>query len=489
MKVTADTTIHDLIEAYPHLLDWLVAYNDHFDNLRNPVLFNTMARVAELETAASMAGVSVETFIDDIRTEIARHTIAAEETAGLVAPAETDDAVRAERQEALKAIIRKLHDGAPVEQVKAEFEALATGIDSAEIARMEAALIAEGLPVSEVQRLCDVHVTVFKDALDDGTLASVAEGHPIDAYRSENQVASELSAELRVALGELTQASGASAVADALTRAGDLLERLAQIAVHYTRKENQLFPVLETHGVEGPTKVMWGLDDDIRARIKTDRALVAHGDLAALALSLPETLTMLDDMIYKEEKILFPTALQVITEEEWARIAAGDPEIGYAWVEGPAGDAARAAAATAAPSLGEPTELLLPLVTGALSVEQLNLMLTALPFDVSFVDENDRVRFYSEGERVFPRSPGAIGREVRNCHPPKSLEKVEQILAAFKAGEKDVAEFWIEMGPRFIHIRYFAMRDATGAYRGCLEVVQDASHVRALEGQRRIVDW
>ena len=246
--------------------------------------------------------------------------------------------------------------------------------------------------------------------------------------------------------------------------------------------------MLETHGVEGPTKVMWALDDDIRGRLKTARSLLAAGDASSLAATLPETLTMIDDMVYKEEKILFPTSLDVVTADEWATIAAGDAEIGYAWIEGPAGEAPVAVAA-AAEAAGEGGEMLLPLPTGALTLGQLDLLFRALPFDVTYVDENDRVRFYSEGERVFPRSPGAIGREVRNCHPPKSLHKVEEILAAFKAGEKDVAEFWIEMGPKFVHIRYFALRDEDGAYRGCLEVVHDATHVRSLEGNRRIVDW
>jgi len=267
------------------------------------------------------------------------------------------------------------------------------------------------------------------------------------------------------------------------SRAG--LERLSEIDVHYLRKENQLFPMLEEHGIVGPTKVMWSLDDDIRARIKADRSHAERGDVATLRRSLPETLTMIEDMVYKEEKILFPTALDSLTAEEWQRISDGDHDIGYAWVDGPSGERAREAAAFR-PESGE---LLLPLTTGALTPEQVDLLLRALPFDVTYVDADDRVRYYSEGERVFPRSPAAIGREVRNCHPPKSLHKVEEILAEFKAGTKDVAEFWIEPGPKFIHIRYFAMRDAEGAYRGCLEVVQDATNVRSLEGQRRIVDW
>ena len=490
MKVTATTTIHALVDAYPYMLDWLVSYDQHFQALKNPALFETMARAAKVESAAQMAGVRTEKLLDDIRTEIARREILAEETAGAPA-ASVDPSVAAARQEALKGIIRKLHDGMSADQVKAEFDELIADVDSSEIARMEQTLIAEGMPVADVQRLCDVHVSVFKESLDEKPSAQVATGHPLDSYTRENAVATRLVADLNLALGELATATNEPGRASALARISAKLSELSAIDTHYTRKENQLFPVLEKHGVEGPTKVMWGLDDDIRGRLKTARSLVEAGDAVSIAGTLPETLTMIDDMVYKEEKILFPAALDVVTDDEWATIAAGDAEIGYAWIEGPDGEApvGVASAPQNAAALAEGGEMLLPLPTGALTLAQLDLLFRALPFDVTYVDENDRVRFYSEGERVFPRSPGAIGREVRNCHPPASLHKVEEILAAFKAAEKDVAEFWIEMGPKFIHIRYFALRDENGAYKGCLEVVHDATHVRSLSGNRRIVDW
>jgi DUF438 domain-containing protein len=490
MPITAATTIHGLVEEFPYLKDWLIAYNSHFESLRNPVLFNTMARTATLGIAATMAGVPEDTLLDDIRMAVAQHQIVAEEAAtgaaGAMATAPLDADESARRAQKLKEIIKRLHDGASVADVKAEFDALAQGVDSVEIARMEQALIAEGMPVEEVQRLYDVHVSVFKDTLDVAPETSVASDHPVDAYRRENEVATKLVADLNLALSELSTARSVDERAVVLTGISAKLEELTQIDTHYARKENQLFPVLEAHDVVGPTKVMWGLDDDIRGRIKSARAVAAAGDTASLIATLPETLTMIDDMVYKEEKILFPTALGVVADEEWATISAGDAEIGYAWVEGPAGETARAAAAEPVSDGGD---LLLPLPTGALSLAELDLLFRALPFDVTYVDENDRVRFYSEGERVFPRSPGAIGREVRNCHPPKSLDKVEQILAEFKAGTKDEAEFWIEMGPKFVHIRYFALRDSDGTYKGCLEVVHDATHVRALSGNRRIVDW
>lgn len=481
MTVTPDTKIHDLLTEYPYLKDWLMSYRPAFEKLGNPVVYNTVGRVATIEAAARMADMRADELADAIREQIAIRSIATEEASG-IAPRLTDTE-RARRQEVLKELIRELHDGASVESVKSRFDELVRDIDAAEVAMMEQSLISEGMPVSEVQRLCDVHVTVFKESLDEAPCPTVPESHSLDAYIRENKVASELVSQLREHHAKLP---GDRWVLEALA---EDLEMLGDISVHYRRKENQLFPVLERHGVEGPTKVMWALDDEIVAMIKNDIRLAREGDADSLAMSLPRTLDAVDDMVYKEEKILFPTALQVVTEAEWERMAAGDADIGYAWIEGedrrePVTPAAQEVAAASAGGGSA-----LPLTTGALTREQIDLLLNALPFDMSFADENDRVRFYTEGERIFPRSPEVIGREVRNCHPPRSLHKVEEILAAFKAGERDAAEFWIEMGAQFVHIRYFAMRNEAGEYKGCLEVVQDVTGIRKLEGERRLVQW
>ncbi len=491
MTVGLGTKVHELLESHPYLKEWLADYAPEFEKLKNPVLYRTVGRVATLEAAAAMAGVAPERFLDDVRTEIAKRAIAAEEAGAPAVPEEAPErADRAERQEALKAIIRRLHDGASVEDVKADFDALVAEVDPAEIAAMEQALIAEGMPVEEVQRLCDVHVSVFKDALESEEEPPVPAGHPIEAYRRENQAAAEILYAVRCALDALGADDAAAREAAVRDLAAEL-GRLSDIAIHYTRKENQLFPALERHGIEGPTKVMWGLDDGIRERLAAARRMAEASDAAGLSANLPETLRMVEDMIYKEEKILFPTALEAIAADEWAEMAAGDAEIGYAWIEVPpeAAGAAHGVASSTQGAAAEATGTSIPLPTGALSADQLDALFRRLPFDLTFVDEDDRVRFYTEGERVFPRSPAVVGREVRNCHPPKSVDKVERILEAFKAGKEDVAEFWIELGGRFVHIRYLALRDAYGAYRGCLEVVQDATRVRSLEGERRLLDW
>ncbi len=482
MKIDRESKVHDLIDEYPYLREWLESRAPEFEKLSNPVVYNTIGRVATLEAAAKMADLDPDSLVEEVKTEIARASIIAEELAAS-ATFTLDEDERTRRQAVLKDLIRDLHEGASVDDVKERFDLLVSDIDAAEIAAMEQALIAEGMPVEEVQRLCDVHVTVFRESLDEEEGVEADEGHPLHMYLRENEIAGEIVEELREDLQELVDGEE-----EAREDIAEELANLALIATHFHRKENQLFPALEAHGVEGPTKVMWSLDDDIIAMIKNDRALLETGDVQMFAASLEKTLTAITDMIYKEEKILFPTALQVVTDEEWERMAAGDAEIGYSWLEGEGiSHVAPLPAPMEQQAAGQ--ALVLPLVTGGLTVEQINLMLGVLPFDISFVDENDRVRFYSEGERVFPRSPGVIGREVRNCHPPKSLDKVEQIISEFKAGTKSTADFWIQMGERFVFIRYFAMRDTDGSYRGCLEVVQDATRVRSLEGQRRIVEW
>ena len=389
----------------------------------------------------------------------------------------------------LKGIIRELHDGAPVEQVKARFDELVRDIDSAEIAQMEQALIAEGMPVEDVQRLCDVHVTVFKESLDTQGDRPGRRGPPRRRIPPGERGRRRDRERLRCSLEALAARTRTSA--RAATRLDEDPPRTSsgspQIDVHYLRKENQLFPVLEEHGIVGPTKVMWSLDDDIRARIKADRSHAERGDVATLTRSLPETLTMVEDMVYKEEKILFPTALDSLTAEEWERIAAGDAEIGYAWVEGPSGERAREAAAAFKPEAGE---LLLPLTTGALTPQQIDLLLRALPFDVT-LRRCRRPGALLLGRRArlpsLPRCDRPRGPQLPPAEEPAQGRADPRRVQGGHQGCRRVLDR--DRGPRFIHIRYFAMRDADGVYQGCLEVVQDATHVRSLEGQRRIVDW
>jgi DUF438 domain-containing protein len=388
------------------------------------------------------------------------------------------------KKEILKDIIRDLHRGGDVEALKKRFAALVHDVSGAEIGAMEQELIAEGLPEEEIRKLCDVHVKVFEESLSAQPVTAAATGHPLRALADENRALEKLVAETRAVLEHVRNEPEHRDWAADRARLAALTGSLAEIEKHYLKKENQLFPRLEEKGVSGPSKVMWAVHDDIRAHLKEFRKVVDMGDAALVLNAGAWVLQEIADMIGKEEKVLFPMCLEMFTDADWARVKKGEEEIGYAWIA-PAPAWGAAAAAPEAPATGAGFVL----DTGVLTAEQIDLMLTRLPVDISFVDENDTVRYYSAtADRIFPRTPGVIGRKVQNCHPPKSLDVVERILGDFRSGERDEAEFWIESRGRFIHIRYFAMRDRRGAYRGALEVTQDVTAIRALRGEKRLLD-
>jgi len=374
-----------------------------------------------------------------------------------------------QRKEALKRMIRQLHEGKTVEEVKGEFAALLKEVSATEIAEIEQSLIAEGLPEMEIKRLCDVHTAVFAEALESAAQPTARPGHPLDLFRAENAAAAQTLDALEAAIrtAQWDQARGL------------LRELRGGLETHYRRKENILFSYLEKHGFTGPSSVMWAIHDDIRAGWKKlDALLTDLPDAMAVAETLGPLAEAIRQMFYKEENILYPTALQMLTPEEWDAIRTQEGEVG---------EYARPAEA-AAPAVPQ-VEGLIPLQVGALTAQQIALMLTHLPVDITFVDENDEVRFFSATpERIFERTPAIIGRKVQKCHPPASVHRVQRILDDFRAGKRDVAEFWIQMQSKFIHIRYFALRDERGKYLGTLEVTQDVTGIRALEGERRLLD-
>jgi DUF438 domain-containing protein len=398
---------------------------------------------------------------------------------------------RQERIAMLGHIIAELHEGGDLATARQHFAQAVGDVDAGEIAAMEEEMIRGGLPVAEVQRLCDVHVGTFKDALDKKTELAPPAGHPVHTYMADNRILTKLAEQLSEAARKLAAEPALASELFPVLRAA--LAGYDGLDNHYKRKENQLFPLLERHGVTGPSQVMWGVHDQIRAQWKKARAAAEAGEVPALVEALPALGRGVIEMVYKEEKILFPMAMDKLTAEEWDEEKRGEAELGYLLakpaiplkVAFPKVPPAAPAPVAAASSAG-----LLDLGTGALSPQVVDLLFRHLPLDLSFVDENDVVRYYSEcKDRIFPRTPAAIGRTVQNCHPPKSVATVNRILESFRAGSKDVAEFWMNLGGRFIHIRYFAVRDSANAYRGCLEVVQDLTALRALEGERRLLDW
>lgn len=400
---------------------------------------------------------------------------------------------REHRKQVLKEIILELHAGKPVHEVKAKFDATVGGLDAGELSLIEQSLINEGLPIEEVQRLCDVHSAVFKDVLDKNQSVEAIPGHPIHTFMSENRAIEKLiQEEIKPLLAEIRTSgpAGDPALVGSLV---DKLNLLWDVEKHYSRKENLLFPYLEHYGITAPPKVMWGVDDEIRSALKElkKRAVDYQGGKQDLLAAADDLLERITEMIFKEEKILFPMALETLTEAEWYRILRDSDEIGFCLVE-PSGEWK-----PARESVMDDTELLdsnrtkgaIRFSTGVLTSGELELIFRHLPVDITFVDKNDVVKYFSATkDRIFARTRTIIGRKVENCHPPASVHIVEKLVNEFKAGTKDEEAFWIHLGGKYVHIRYFAVRNDAGEYLGTLEVTQDIGPLQAITGEKRIMD-
>ena len=384
------------------------------------------------------------------------------------------------RQKALADMIAQLHNGKQVDEVKEQFEAVFGGVSADEIAMAEQALIANGLPVEEVQRLCDVHAAVFKGSIQEIHASqdpSAIPGHPAHTLKQENRALEALCDEMR---GMLTQLPYAVAPLQ------EALVRLGAIDRHYAKKENLLFPYMERYGITAPPKVMWGVDDEIRTQRKETMKLAEQGNHAQLQEAVDALVHSINEMIFKEENIMLPMLFEHLSQDDWKHIADEFGEIGLClidevplWV--PATITQKQPPQDEAPA----GDIVLP--TGVLNIAELVGILDTLPIDITFVDKEDTVRYFSQGtERVFPRTKAVIGRKVANCHPPASVHIVEKLVQDFREGRKDHEDFWIRMGDKLIMIRYFAVRDPNGEYLGVLEMTQNIGPIQAVSGEKRL---
>lgn len=395
---------------------------------------------------------------------------------------------REQKQKILKEVIMELHQGKNVEEVQDRFAQLIEGVSPAEISAMEQSLIDEGLPVEEVQRLCDVHAAVFKGSLAEfhrsATPVEVPVGHPIHTFRQENKALEGLIEEkITPFLALAKQQKGEETRAELIQG----FEELWEIDKHYSRKENLLFPYLEKHGIVAPPKVMWGVDDEIRDAIKEIRFFPNSKSMEELLPLAEETIHRVKEMIYKEENILFPMALETLTQDEWVNILRESDDIGYCLYQPEEIPEAMAEAAPQQPQGITADQVLFE--TGTLKADELNAIFNSLPLDITFIDANDRVKYFSQGqERIFHRTKAVIGREVENCHPPGSVHVVEKLVADFKSGVKDTEEFWLPLGDAYVYIRYFAIRDENGNYLGTMETTQNIAPIQRITGEKRLLD-
>ncbi|MCL6546260.1 MAG: DUF438 domain-containing protein [Bryobacteraceae bacterium] len=401
---------------------------------------------------------------------------------------------RAHRVRTLKGIIKELHGGAAPETVKERLKTIVQETDYSEIVAMEQELMAEGMPVEEIQSMCDLHSQLTREVLVQLPAKPVPPGHPADTFRRENEAIRGVLLRMREAMAAIERLPDEADPSAELLVWRQAYNDLMDIEKHYQRKEHALFPYLERYGITGPSKVMWAKDDEVRRYLKDLGAALQErgttaGEWKLVAATLGQTvLSAVEEMIYKEENILLPMCLDTFTEDDWAEIWAASPRYGWCLVEPRSGYQPPESKLREAAHL--PADKGVQLPTGTLTVQQLLGIFSTLPVDLTFVDAEDRVAFFSEGpDRIFSRSRAILGRKVQHCHPPKSVDVVERILTDFREGRQNVAEFWITFQGKFVHIRYFAVRDENGEYLGTLEVTQDLTRLRKLEGERRLLEY
>jgi DUF438 domain-containing protein len=398
------------------------------------------------------------------------------------------------RRDLLKHMILQLHKGEASEAVRRQLARLLGEVPYGDVVIVEQELINEGLPVEEVLKLCDLHSAALKGQIDLSEAKEAPSGHPADTFRQENRALQGELDLLRQSLAKLTE-SAADADATELTRQIQVrINALTDVEKHYARKENLLFPFLEKHEITGPPTVMWGKHDETRELLKA--AVEAFRQIGSIKVEELQSLIKLvvqplidsiTEMIYKEEEILLPMCLDTLSEAEWYAVYRQSVEIGFCLYDPPESwQPSEITEEMKADAVGERIQL----PSGSFTSTEINAILNTIPFDLTFVDKDNRVRYFTQGrERIFARNRAILGREVKLCHPPKSVHIVEKILEDFRAGRENRAPFWIELNGKFLHIEYFALRDEQGEYLGTLEVSQDLTEKRKLEGQQRLLSY
>ncbi len=396
------------------------------------------------------------------------------------------------KKKILKEMIKKLHLGAKPDDLKAQFGEVLKGVNSTDIAEIEEELIKEGMQREEIQRLCEIHLALFKESLEKEKPLAPS-GHPINTLMEEHKILLDFTDKLKNIANKIKKSEDFTRIEAETEHLSHISDHFKESESHYVREENVLFPYLEKHGITQPPAIMWAEHNEIREikkklyRILDERESMDYQvfikELESIAISLSN---MLQSHFYKENNILFPTALKVITEKEWEEIKEQFDELGYCcftpgYAKEPIEETIMKVHET-----GEEGRIVLE--SGSFSKEELETILDTLPVDITFVDKEDTVRYFSQSkERIFTRTKAIIGRKVQLCHPQQSLDRVEEILKDFKNNKRDSADFWLNYRGRLVYIRYFALR-RNGEYLGCLEVTQDITNIKKIEGEKRLLE-
>ena len=397
------------------------------------------------------------------------------------------------RKELLKHLILQLHKNEAPEVVKKRLVEVLRSIPYNEVVEVEQELISEGLPEEEVLRFCDIHTAVLDGSIDTSAAKSVPPGHPVDTFKQENRALEEYTAKAKALFDQGSKLKQED-VNEYILKLKCVFNFLSDVDKHYKRKEYLLFPFLEKAGITGPPKVMWGKHDETRELLKAAHESLSVKDVsvdevpALIVLVLLPAIDAIEGMIMKEEEILLPMSLDTLNEEAWFQIYKETNQFGYTLYD-PQTEWKPADVNTN--EIVYLTEDAIRVNSGSFSIKELESIFRTLPIDITFVDKNDKVKFFSHGtKKVFDRNRSIIGRDVRLCHPPGSVHIVEQIIDDFKTGKENKAAFWISsfMG-QFVYIEYTALRGTDNEYLGVMEVTQNITEMRSLECDQRLLSY
>ena len=503
-KLDLSKSVYDLVKEYPEVTEIMKSLG--FCEITNKVMLNSVGKIMTIPKGAKMKGVSMMDIVSafmkaGFTLEGEMPNLQGDEAASAKdAPVETvaaqveepkasqntetneDDTVTdSERVEQLKGFLKRLGTGEELGAVREDFASQFKHVEASEIMKAEQGLMREGTPLEEVQQLCDLHSALFHGSTiheqmdaEHAKVEAVLEaqeksnsvvtlvetvGHPLNQLTEENKALDALIESIRPKVADKTATI-------------DDVNTVRQVSVHYAKKGDLLYPKLKVdYAIGGPSMVMWTVDGDIRDQL---------GDLAKSSQSVDdwyrrfdELLTRAQEMIYKEQNILFPICAENFSKEEWYQIykdtAQYEEIFGVKRIAWPEADAALATQTSK--SSGDDNAI--GLIGGTLTVDQLDAMLNTMPMEVTFVDHEDINRYFNDGEKVFKRPTTAIGRDVYSCHPPKVEPIVRGIIDSFRKGDRDNVAVWLEKQGRPFYVNYMAVRDQNNNYIGTLELVQD----------------
>ena len=493
-KIDLNKTVYELTAQYPELIDIMAELG--FSEITKKAMLNSVGKIMTIPKGAKMKKIPM----NDVITALKANGFEPEGEMPAIKVPEQSSETAAEDSDAhteqLKAYLRRLGDGEDLESVRADFVRDFSEVDASEIMKAEQELMKEGTPLAQVQRLCDIHSALFHGATREEQIANAEkaveeslkqkeieeqlarrDSYPEKDYSDKNARAAAMEAVVGHPLYTLTKEN--NALAELIkeyrkSRSDSLISKIRELSIHYAKKGDLLYPVLKVrYGVSGPSDVMWTVDDEIRDELNSLSKESQHTE--DWNSRMEAVLKRAEEMIYKEQNILFPICAVNFSEEEWYGIYRDSKD--YAECLATAKetwDAAEAAAKPAETSVSN--EVVMP--GGHLTIEQLRALLNTIPMEISFIDADNINRFFNEGPKVFKRPAMALDREVFSCHPPKIEPMVRQIIDDFRSGRRDAVPVWMEKGGRTMLVKYMAVRDTEGKYLGTVELVQDMEFAR-----------